>query len=324
VGADWERKIDLMARGSVDKDIRSIGGTPSWLLLLFEKLAVFRPESDRDVTRIWRNLDLVVHGGVRFDPYKPQFDTWLRGRNVDYREAYAASEGFIASSDRGFGQGMRLNLDTGLFFEFVPLEDLGSATPTRHWIGTVEPGIDYAIVLSTCAGLWGWLIGDTVRFVERDPPRLLVSGRTSYMMSAFGEHLIGDEIDRAVTCAADVVGLRVTDYAMGAVFPTVDRQLGGHRYVIEFASGIPAEAVIASMEKAIDSNLTEGNADYAAHRSGGYGMLAPVVSAKPPGFFAAWMKSRGKLGGQNKVPRVINDAVVFDELATFAFGEPGC
>lgn len=322
--ADWERKINLMARGSVNKDIRSIAGTPSWLLLLFDKLADFRPEVDRDVTRIWPNLDLVVHGGVRFDPYKPQFDTWVRGRDVDYREAYAASEGFIASSDRGFGQGMRLNLDTGLFFEFIPLDDLGSATPTRHWIGNVEPGIDYAIVLSTCAGLWGWLIGDTVRIVERDPPRLLVSGRTSYMMSAFGEHLIGDEIDRAVIHAAETAGLRVTDYAMGAVFPTADRPLGGHRYLIEFASGIPAETVVEAIGRAIDGNLAEGNADYAAHRSGGYGMLAPVVFAKPPGFFAAWMKSRGKLGGQNKVPRVINDTVVFDELAAFAFGEPEC
>jgi len=315
--ADWERKIDLLAEGSVDKDIRSIGGTPSWLLLLFEKLADLRPDADRDITRIWRNLDLVIHGGVRFDPYKPQFDEWLRGRDVDYREAYAASEGFIASSDRGFGEGMRLNLDIGLFYEFIPLEDLGSATPTRHWMGTVEPGVDYAIVLSTCAGLWGWMIGDTVRFVERDPPRLLVSGRTSYMMSAFGEHLIGDEIDQAVTRAAGVAGLQITDYAMGAVFPTAEQPLGGHRYVIEFDSGVPSDAVIEAIAKTIDTDLSETNEDYAAHRSGGYGMLPPVVSAAPHGFFTAWMKSRGKLGGQNKMPRVINDTEIFDGLVAF-------
>ncbi|MDE0253877.1 MAG: GH3 auxin-responsive promoter family protein, partial [Rhodospirillaceae bacterium] len=199
---DWERKIDTLARGSLDLDVRSISGTPSWLLLLLERLAELRPNSERDLARIWPNLDLVIHGGIRFDPYKPQFDHWLRGRPVDYREAYAASEGFVAGSDRGFGEGLRLNLDTGLFYEFIPLEELEAAQPTRHWVGTVKTGVNYAIVLSTCAGLWGWLLGDTVRFVGRNPPRLLVTGRTGATMSAFGEHLTGEEIDRAVSRAA--------------------------------------------------------------------------------------------------------------------------
>ena len=312
--ADWERKIGLLAESSVGRDIRSISGTPSWLLLLFERLAELRPDAGRDLTRIWPRLELVVHGGVRFDPYKPQFDSWLRGRPVDYREAYAASEGFVATSDRGFGEGLRLHLDTGLFHEFIPVEDLHAARPARHWVGTVETGVNYAIVLSTCAGLWGWLLGDTVRFLERDPPRLLVTGRTSYTMSAFGEHLTGEEIDRAVALAAAEAGLAVTDYAMGAAFPTPAQPLGGHRYVVEFAGGLPAAAELERFAAALDADLAAGNEDYAAHRSGGFGLRAPEVGAAPPGFFAAWMKRRGKLGGQHKVPRIVNDGALFDGL----------
>ena len=312
--ADWERKIDILARGSLDLDVRSISGTPSWLLLLFERLAELRPEAQRDLTRIWPGLELVIHGGVRFDPYKLQFDTWLRSRPADYREAYAASEGFVAGSDRGFGEGLRLNLDIGLFYEFVPVEELESAQPTRHWVGTVKTGLNYAIAISTCAGLWGWLLGDTVRFVERDPPRLLVTGRTGATMSAFGEHLTGEEIDRAVSRAAAWAGVSVADYAMGAVFPTAEQPLGGHRYVVEFAGGIPSAAALGRFAEALDAELSAGNEDYAAHRSGGFGLRAPELLAAPPGFFAAWMKRRGKLGGQNKVPRVMNDGALFDGL----------
>ncbi len=311
---DWERKIDRLARGSLDRDIRSVSGTPSWLLLLFERLADLRPAAERDLTRIWPGLNLVIHGGVRFDPYKPQFDDWLRGRPVDYREAYAASEGFVASSDRGFGEGLRSNLDTGLFYEFIPVEELEATAPTRHWMGTVETGVNYAIALSTCAGLWGWLLGDTVRFVERNPPRLLVTGRTGATMSAFGEHLTGEEIDRAVSRAAGNAGLSVADYAVGAVFPTAEQPLGGHRYVVEFAGSPPAEAALGRFAAALDADIAAGNEDYAAHRSGGFGLRAPEIFAAPPGFFAAWMKRRGKLGGQHKVPRVINDTGLFDGL----------
>ncbi len=312
--SDWVKKIDLLARGSLGRDIRSISGTPSWLLLLFERLAELRPDAGRDLTRIWPGLDLIVHGGVRFDPYKPQFDEWVRGRPADYREAYAASEGFVAISDRGFGEGLRLNLDIGLFYEFIPVEELEAAQPVRHWAGTVETGVNYAIVLSTCAGLWGWLLGDTVRFVERDPPRLLVTGRTGATMSAFGEHLTGEEIDRAVSRAAAGAGVLVSDYAMGAVFPTVRQPLGGHRYVVEFAGRVPAAAALDRFSDTLDADLAAGNEDYAAHRSGGFGLRAPEIRAAPPGFFAAWMKRRGKLGGQNKVPRIINDGALFDGL----------
>jgi hypothetical protein len=315
--ADWEKKVAALAAASARLDIRSIGGTPSWLLILFDRLAAEKAGARR-LADIWPNLELVIHGGVHFGPYRPQFDRWLEGGRAETREAYAASEGFIAAADRGPGEGMRLNLDRGLFFEFVPLEELASANPTRHWVGNAEPGVNYAIVLSTCAGAWGYVIGDTVKLVERHPPRVLVTGRTSYTLSAFGEHLIGEEIEDAVAEAAAAIGAMVTDYSVGAVFPAEPGALGYHLYVVEFAAEAPEAGRIAAFAEAIDRVLARRNEDYAAHRSGGFGMKPPAVAVMAPGGFAAWMKKRGKLGGQNKVPRIVNDQALFGDLVEFA------
>lgn len=315
---DWEEKLAVLAEGAARRDIRSIGGTPSWLLILFDRLADLRPDVDRRLPAIWPNLELLVHGGVNFEPYKTQFDRWLEGGRVDLREAFAASEGFIASSDRGYGEGLRLNVDTGIFHEFVPVEELDAETPTRHWLETVEPGVNYALVLTTCAGLWSWIVGDTVRVVDRAPPRLLVTGRTAFTLSAFGEHLIDAEIEAAVADAANSIGAMVTDYAVGAMFPDENRSLGRHRYVVEFAVPAPPDDRIGPFAEALDAKLHELNEDYAAHRAGGIGLDGPEILVMPAGGFAAWMKRRGKLGGQNKVPRVINDTGLFEDLCTFA------
>src|SRR5262249_45760939 len=160
---------------------------------------------------------MVVHGGVNFTPYHEQFRALLEGSKAELREVYPASEGFLASADRGYGEGLRLVLDQGIFFEFVPLEELGSPNPSRFWIGTVKPDVNYAVVLTTCAGLWSYIIGDTVKFSETKPPRVLVTGRTSYYLSAFGEHVIADEIEDAVSTAARTIGATVRDYSVGAV-----------------------------------------------------------------------------------------------------------
>lgn len=319
---DWEAKVEAIAADAARRDIRSVSGTPSWLLILFDRLADRRPDVARRLPAIWPRLDLLVHGGVNFAPYKPLFDRWLDGAAVDRREVFAASEGFIASSDRGDGEGLRMNVDHGLFFEFVPVEDLGAARPTRHWLEDAEPGVDYEIVLTTCAGLWSWRLGDTVRLVDRSPPRLLVTGRTAFTLSAFGEHLIDAEIEEAVAAAAAAIGAMVTDYAVGAVFPEAPRAVGGHRYVVEFAPPAPAGDRLDAFAAALDARLQALNDDYAAHRAGGFGLAAPAVLVMPPGGFAAWMKRRGKLGGQHKVPRVVTDSALFDALSTFA-GEQG-
>jgi len=310
--ADWERKTREIARRSLEADIRSISGTPSWLLLFFDELKRLRPESGGRLADFYPNLELLVHGGVSFEPYRARFEALLAGSHAETREVYTASEGFIALADRGPGEGMRLVADNGLFFEFVPLEELDSDMPTRHWLADAEPGVNYALVLSTCAGLWSYVVGDTVRFVERDPPRILVTGRTSYGLSAFGEHLIGEEIDAAISAAAAAVGASIADFTVGAVFPP--GRPGHHLYLVEFAGPAPPGRT-DEFERVLDRELSLRNVDYAEHRAGGYGMGAPQAVFLAPGSFAAWMKSRGKFGGQNKVPRVMADANAFAKAA---------
>jgi hypothetical protein len=312
---DWEEKLNRLAKLSVQTDIRVLTGTPSWLLILFDKLSA---NAGRKVTAhdVYPHLDLLIHGGVNFKPYRARFEEFLAG-GAELREVYPASEGFIGLQDETPAHGLRLLLDNGIFLEFVPLEELDSPNPTRHWIKTVEPGVNYAIVLSTCSGVWSYIIGDTVRFVSANPHRILITGRTSYFMSAFGEHLIGEEIEDAVATAAQAIGASVTDFSMGAVFPKSQGDLCGHLYIVEFAQTPPPQAV-AQFASIVDETLKRRNDDYRAHRADGFGMKAPEMRAVPPGTFAAWMKARGRLGGQNKVPRIINDQELFATLRDFS------
>ena len=188
----------------------------------------------------------------------------------------------------------------------------------------MEPGANYALAVTTCAGLWRYLVGDTVTLVERDPPRVLVTGRTSYMLSAFGEHVIGAEVEQAVAEAARAIGATVTDFAAGSLFPEEGDARGGHLYIVEpgpEAGGAGLDAARqARFAERLDTALCRLNDDYAAHRAGGYGMDAARAQFLPPGAFAAWMKSRGRLGGQNKVPRIVNDPDLFAALRAFADG----
>jgi hypothetical protein len=261
-------------------------------------------------------LELLVHGGIDFKPYAKRFSELLEGSRAELREVYAASEAFIAIADRDQGEGLRMIVDNGVFYEFVPTEELNASAPTRHWLATVETGIDYAVVLSTCAGAWGYILGDTVQFVEVDPPRIRVTGRTSYVLSAFGEHLIDAEIEEAVAVAANAIDAAVADYCVAPVYPKSGEK-GGHHYVIEFAGRLPGAKCVAAFRDALNGRLRALNADYKTQRAGDYGLQAPEVEAVPPGTFRAWMKSRGQLGGQHKVPRIINDAALFEKLTAF-------
>jgi hypothetical protein len=315
---DWEEKIDRFARASLAEDIRSIAGVPSWLLLYFDRLAEVSGISSSQIKDIYPNLEFLVHGGIDFAPYRERFAELLEGGHAETREVYPASEGFFAIADRGDGDGLRLNLDIGLFYEFVPVDELDAAAPTRHWIADAEADVNYALAVSTCAGLWAYLVGDTVRLVERDPPRVLVTGRTSYTLSAFGEHLIGEEIEAAVAEAAHAIEAKVTDYAVGSRFPARAGERGGHLYIVEFARALADADHLERFAAALDEALIRLNEDYAVHRAEGYGLDPPRVHAVAPGCFAAWMKCRGMLGGQHKVPRVINDQALFDELCRFS------
>ncbi|HEV7369544.1 GH3 family domain-containing protein [Arenibaculum sp.] len=316
--ADWDEKVERLGPLSLEQDIRSVSGTASWMLLFFERLAALAPGRGPGLAGLYPHAELIVHGGVDFAPYRERFERLVAGSRAELREVYPASEGFVAAADRGTGEGLRLLADNGLFFEFVPVEELDAPEPRRFWVGNVETGVNYAIVLSSCAGVWAYLLGDTVRFVERDPPRLLVTGRISWTLSAFGEHLIGEEIERAVSAASAALGRAVNDYTVGPVHAAEPGALGGHLYVVEFADGVPEDDAVAEFARVLDLGLRDLNADYRDHRVGRFAIEAPRVAAVPPGTFAAWMRSRGRLGGQNKVPRVLADPAVLDEIRTFS------
>lgn len=314
---DWEEKIDRVARLALKEDIRSITGTPSWMLVFFDKLRELKPDADFRLSSYFPNLELLVFGGMDFKPYAKRFNDLLVGSRADLREAYAASEGFLACADRGQGEGMRLIVDNGIFYEFVPVDELDSPNPTRHWLGNVETGVNYAVVLSTCSGLWAYVIGDTVRFVETDPPRILITGRTSYVLSAFGEHLIDEEVEKAVTAACDRIDARLSEYSVAAEFPEDPGVRGRHLYVVEFVDPQPSTEALALFSETLDQRLSELNADYQSLRSGDYSLRPPMVRAVPPGTFIGWMKSRGQLGGQHKVPRIIADQDLAKNLWSF-------
>ncbi|MCK8783881.1 GH3 auxin-responsive promoter family protein [Roseomonas sp. NAR14] len=308
--ADWDRKLAALADAVPADRVAILSGTPSWLLMLFEQLERRhgRPALPR--------LELLIHGGVAWAPYRDRLAPFLPP-GCATREVYPASEGFLAIADRGEGEGMRLVLDRGLFLEFVPVEELDSPAPTRHWAATLETGTEYAVVVSSCAGLWSYLVGDTVRFVERNPPRLLVTGRTAWYLSAFGEHLSGEEIERAILAACARHGVDAAEYTAGPVFGA----LRGHHLVLLEPTAPADPALAAPLAAALDASLSALNDDYAAHRQGGQ-LDAPALRLLRPGAFAGWMRSQGKLGGQHKVPRVLADPERFAALASWMEG-PG-
>lgn len=316
---DWEKKTTRLAELSLGEHIRSFGGTPSWVLLFIDKLLALRLDA-RTVADLYPHLELLVHGGVDFRPYRAIFESLLEGSSAELREVYPASEGFIAIADRGFGEGLRLLVDNGLFFEFVPAEELDTARPRRHWLGDVETGVSYAIVLTTCAGLWSYVLGDTVRFIDTRPGRLLVTGRTSQFLSAFGEHLSGEHVANAVAEVAAAIGTGIADYTVGPLFPTHEGERGRHLFIIEFMPPLDDAVRLARFTEVLDQSLKRANHEYEEYRRHDHQIAPPRVQPAPPGTFARWMERQGKSGGQHKVPRIIRDPDQLVGLLSFIEG----
>ncbi|MFO0892085.1 MAG: GH3 auxin-responsive promoter family protein [Isosphaeraceae bacterium] len=306
--SNWDRKLALLAERSLGERISLISGVPSWLLMLFQRLLELSGKST--IGEVWPDLEVVVHGGVKFDPYERAFRDLLGRDDIRLQETYPCSEGFIAYGDPASGL-LRMVLDHGLFYEFVPVDELESPSPTRHWIGDVQTGVNYAIVVSTCAGMWAHIIGDTVRFESLDPPLIRFTGRTKYSLSAFGEHLINEEVESALAEASELTGAQVRDWHVGPVFRGA---LGYHQYVVEFFRD-PADP--RAFRDRLDRALSARNADYQAHRAEGVGLPLPALLVASPGTFAEWMRIRGKLGGQNKVPRMDGTGTLTADLAVF-------
>ncbi len=295
---DWNDKVERFAQDCVGENIRSISGVPTWLQVLFNQAFETANIDNRRLVSLFPELELIAHGGVNFEPYQDAFAELLEGSRAELREVYAASEGFIAVADRGPGDGLKLLLDNGLFYEFVEPDQLDQPNPKRHWIGNVELNTDYALIITSCAGLWSYTIGDLVRFVDLQTPRILVAGRVSQTLSTFGEHITGEQLEIAVTAAARTAGVHVNDFAVASILGP-DTVVGHHRYVIE-----TAEHSNADLTAAIDASLAEQNADYRTKRSNNIAIAAPRVRLVSNGTFAEWMTANGQAGGQRKVPRV--------------------
>jgi GH3 auxin-responsive promoter len=308
---DWEKKMRQLAERGSRLPITMLSGVPSWLLVLFDRLKQITGRER--ITDIWPMLRLVIRGGTKFEPYRALFQKEIGDSGVHFLETYPASEGFIATEDPRYEQ-LRLLPDHHLFFEFVPVEELGSANPRRHTLANLELGVQYAIVLTTCAGLWSYVLGDTICFESRQPPLLRFTGRTRYFLSAFGEHLISEEIEKAVAIAATATKTAVVDFHVGPQFPETPSVPGRHRYLVEFAQ---APRNVEPFARELDKALARLNEDYAAHRQGDLTMLAPEVRVVYRGGFTEWMRAQGKLGGQHKVPRMDNSGRITSEMSQF-------
>jgi len=307
---DWETRIEAVARLVARQDLRLLSGMPSWMLILFERVAREEPGPRRPLGERWPNLKVFVHGGVSFAPYRSVFDERL-GRPLERVEVYPASEGFVGLQTERTG-GLTLMLDYGIFYEFVPVEDLEAAHPRRHTVADVELDRPYAVALTSPAGLWSYLLGDLVRFTARDPLRLEIIGRTRHFVNAFGENVIVEEVERAAVEACRRTGARVTEFTVAPRYAGGAETRGRHDWLVEFAE--PPREPLEGFTRLLDATLQQLNTDYRTKRTGDVGMLPPRLVALPPGTFYLWMRSRGKLGGQNKVPRVIKDAALFESL----------
>ena len=277
---NWEEKIERMARETMREDVRSIAGVPSWTLVILRR--ILELTGKRHMHEVWPNLELFMHGGVSFGPYKEQFARLFPAAGMNYLESYNASEGFFGITDQRGSGDLLLMLDYGIFFEFIPVEDLNREQPPTKWLHEVEVDKQYAIVISTNAGLWLYVPGDTVRFSSVKPYRFRVSGRTRSFVNAFGEELIVENADRGIEAACEATGAVVNEYTAGPVFMGADAR-GGHEWVIEFER--PPEDM-ATFTEALDRRLRELNTDYDAKRRGDMAIAAPRVHAVRQGSLA--------------------------------------
>lgn len=306
---DWEEKLDKVIEETIDAKMSLISGIPPWVQMYFDRIVARTGKKIKDV---FPEFELLVYGGVNFEPYKAKmFDTI--GKKIDSIELYPASEGFIAFQDKQNEEGMLLLLDSGMFYEFIPADEYFNENPSRLSISEVELNKNYAIILNTNAGLWGYSIGDTVKFVSKNPYKLIVSGRISHYISAFGEHVIGEEVEKALKkTMAQFAECEVVEFTVAPqVAPTSG--LPYHEWFIEFEK---APSDLGEFSKVLDSHMVKLNTYYDDLITGN--ILQPLkISPLRKNGFIEYMKSVGKLGGQNKVPRLSNDRKIADQLGAF-------
>jgi len=307
---DWETKVEAIVQETKKEDMALISGIPSWVQMYFEKLI---KTTGKPVGELFPNFSLFVYGGVNFEPYRQKFEQ-LIGRRTDSIELYPASEGFFAFQDRQEDTGLLLQLDSGIFYEFVKTTEFFDPSPRRHTLESVALGVDYVMIISTNAGLWGYNIGDTVQFASLKPFRIRVSGRLKHFISAFGEHVIGKEVEESMTHALQQCGGSISEFTVAPQITPEGQELPYHEWFVEFEA-LPSD--LSAFALAIDQKLQEQNVYYADLIQGK--VLQPLkITQVRSGGFNAVMKSLGRFGGQNKVPRLANDRALAEPLSQWA------
>ncbi len=307
---EWESKIEKLAQATSSENVTSMAGVPTWLIVLLRRILDITGKSI--ISEVWPSLELYLHGGVSFVPYKQQFET-LIGKRINYLEMYNASEGFFAAQDDIEKEGMLLMCDHGIFFEFMPVTEYEKEHPQTIQLNEVEIGKNYAPVITTNGGLWRYLIGDTIQFTSLDPFRIKVSGRLKHYINAFGEEVIVDNSDKAIASASAKTNAVVNDYTAAPVYFSEGNN-GAHEWLIEFEK---EPSNFDEFITELDAALQSVNGDYEAKRHKNIALRMPIIKTVPKNTFASWLNSKGKLGGQHKVPRLSNDRKFIEEISIF-------
>ncbi len=303
---NWEEKIEKMAKASLQEDVKIIAGVPSWMLVLLNK--ILEVAEGKTINEIWPNLELYMHGGVNFEPYRNQFDSLINSTKLNYYQTYNASEGFFSLQNENKADDMLLMLDYGIFYEFIPLDKFDGTNSNTIELEQVELDKNYALVISTNGGLWRYLVGDTIKFTSLYPFKIKVTGRTKHFINAFGEELIIENTDIAIGEACKQTNAGFKEYTVAPKY-LQGKEKGAHEWVIEFTK---EPENIAQFISILDEKLMELNSDYEAKRN--MILQSPIVHIAEENTFRNWLQAKGKLGGQNKIPRLSNNREFIEEI----------
>lgn len=314
----FEPKIEAIANSTIHADVTNLSGVPSWMLVLVRH--ILDKTGKHTLEEVWPHLEVFFHGGVAFTPYREQYKELIRSPHMHYVETYNASEGYFGTQDDPADPAMLLMVDYGIFYEFIPLEDVGKETPRICCLAETETGRNYAVVISTSAGLWRYMIGDTVRFTSKNPYKFVITGRTKHFINAFGEELIVDNAEKGLAKACAATGAQITDYSAAPVFMD-ERAKCRHQWLIEFAHRPDS---LEKFARALDDTLKEVNSDYEAKRQNDLALQPPEVVEARQNLFHDWLEEKGKLGGQHKIPRLSNTREYIEEMLKLntAAGQP--
>ena len=305
---EWEEKLDMITKETIKENVTNFAGVPSWNLVLINH--ILEVTKKKHLLEIWPNLELFTHGGVNFTPYREQFQRVIPSDSMNYMEVYNASEGFFALQNEPAKDDMLLMLDYGVYYEFIPMSEWHEEKPQVLDVGEVETGVNYAMLITTNSGLWRYLIGDTVIFTSTYPHKIKISGRTKHFINAFGEEIIIDNAEQAMNIACTKTQSSINDYTAAPIYMS-DSSKGSHEWLIEFEQE-PED--LEYFTKVLDNALCSINSDYEAKRYKSITLIMPTVHKLEKGTFIKWLGAKGKLGGQNKVPRLSNDRKIVEEI----------